>query len=194
MEYGKSFYDHFMHPLETNGLADARKNLIPKAKGHVLEIGPGSGINLRYYAFNQIDSLSLFDQRIQPTIASFPFPETLRLIQTIGTVESLPYEDDSFDTVIACLVFCSVPDAQRGLMEIQRVLKAGGSYLFIEHILSDGPILGSAMQLVTPLWKQIAKGCHLNRRTDQRIEELELQIQERHYLLRRSIVWGIATK
>ncbi|BES64099.1 class I SAM-dependent methyltransferase [Gottschalkiaceae bacterium SANA] len=194
MEYGKSFYDHFMHPLERNGLADARRYLIPKAKGHVLEIGPGSGINLRYYLFDQIDSLSLFDQRIQPTIASFSFPETLPLVQTIGTVESLPYEDDSFDTVIACLVFCSVPDAQKGLKEIQRVLKPGGSYLFIEHILSDGPVLASAMQLITPIWKQIAKGCHLNRRTDQRIDELELIPIETHYFMRRSFVWGIANK
>lgn len=194
MEYGKSFYDHFMHPLEMNGLADARKKLIPKAKGHVLEIGPGSGINLRYYIFDQINSLSLFDQHIQPTIASFSFPEALPLVQTIGTVESLPYEDDSFDTVIACLVFCSVPDAQKGLKEIQRVLKPGGSYLFIEHILSDGPVLGSAMQLITPLWKQIAKGCHLNRRTDQRIEELDLIPMETHYFMRRSFVWGIANK
>lgn len=194
MEYGKSFYDHFMHPLEINGLADARKHLIPKARGHVLEIGPGSGINLRYYAFDQVDSLSLFDQHIQPTIDSFVFPDTLPLDLATGTVEALPYEDNSFDTVIACLVFCSVPNAQKGLMEIQRVLKAGGSYLFIEHILSDGPILGPAMQVVTPLWKQIAKGCHLNRRTDQRIEELDLSLLERHYFMRRSFVWGIANK
>ena len=194
MEYGKSFYDHFMHPLEQNGLADARKNLIPQAKGHVLEIGPGSGINLRYYDFDQLESLSLFDQGIQPTIHSFAFPETLSLTLTTGTVEALPYKDNSFDTVVACLVFCSVPDAQKGLVEIQRVLKPGGSYLFIEHILSDGPILAPAMNMLTPLWKQIAKGCHLNRRTDQRIEELELHILETHYFMRRSFVWGIAIK
>lgn len=194
MEYGKSFYDHFMHPLEKNGLAEAREKLIPQAQGAVLEIGPGSGINLRYYAFDQIDSLSLFDQRIQPTIESFAFPETLSLATTIGTVESLPYEDESFDTVIACLVFCSVPDTQKGLMEIQRVLKPGGRYLFIEHILSDGPILGPAMNMATPLWKQLAKGCHLNRRTDQRIEELDLTIKETHYFMRRIFVWGVAIK
>ncbi len=194
MEYGKSFYDHFMHPLEMNGLAEAREKLIPQAKGKVLEIGPGSGVNLRYYVFDQIEALSLFDQRIQPTIQSFVFPEALPLALTTGTVELLPYEDDSFDTVIACLVFCSVPDAQKGLMEIQRVLKPGGSYLFIEHILSDGPILAPAMNMITPLWKQIAKGCHLNRRTDQRIEELDLTVLETHYFMRRSFVWGIANK
>lgn len=194
MEYGKSFYDHFMHPLEKNGLAQAREKLIPQARGAVLEIGPGSGVNLRYYAYEQIDSLSLFDQRIQPTIQSFVFPETLSLTHAVGTVESLPFMDHSFDTVVACLVFCSVPDAQKGLTEIQRVLKPGGQYLFIEHILSDGPILGPAMNIATPLWKQLAKGCHLNRRTDQRIEELDLTIKEMHYLLRRSIVWGSAIK
>ena len=90
MEYGKSFYDHFMHPLEANGLADARNNLIPKAKGHVLEIGPGSGINLRYYTFDQIDSLSLFDQHIQPTIASFRFPKLCPLSKQLALSNRFP--------------------------------------------------------------------------------------------------------
>lgn len=194
MEYGKSFYDRFMHPLERNGLADARKNLIPKAHGTVLEIGPGSGVNLRYYPFNQIKSLCLFDQRIQPILKSYPYPEAALIAFDTGTAESLPYPDDHFDTVVACLVFCSVPNAVKGLKEIWRVLKPGGSYLFIEHILSDQPILGPAMQAATPLWKLLAKGCHLNRQTDQSIESLDFTVQEKNYFMKNSFVSGIAVK
>lgn len=194
MEYGKSFYDHFMHPLERNGLAKARDLLIPQAKGTVLEIGPGSGVNLQYYRFEQLHSLTLFDQRIQPTIQAFDFPKAFPVTYATGTVERLPFPANHFETVVACLVFCSVPEAQRGLEEIQRVLKPGGSYLFIEHILSDGPVLGPAMNIFTPLWKRLAKGCHLNRRTDQRIDALDLQLKETHYFMKRSFVWGIAIK
>jgi ubiquinone/menaquinone biosynthesis C-methylase UbiE len=183
-----------MHPLEESGLAHARAGLISKAKGKVLEIGPGSGVNMRYYDYAKVHTLTLFDQRIQPTLKAFPFPDHLSPIYETGTVESLPYQDDSFDTVVACLVFCSVPDADRGLKEIQRVLKPGGQYLFIEHILSDGPLLRPVMQMATPLWKAVAKGCHLNRQTDQVIESLDLQVQEKHYFMRRSFVWGMAKK
>jgi len=194
MEYGKSFYDHFMHPLEKNGLADARASLIPKSKGNVLEIGPGSGANLKYYSFNQMTSLTLFDQRMQEILKGYPYPEGTSIAFDTGTAESLPYPDNHFDTVVACLVFCSVPNAFKGLEEIWRVLKPGGSYLFIEHILSDQPILGPAMHAATPVWKLLAKGCHLNRQTDKSIESLDFTIQEKTYFMRNSFVSGIAVK
>lgn len=194
MEYGKSFYDHFMHPLEQNGLAAARAALLPKAKGRVLEIGPGSGVNLRYYSFDQIDSLTLFDRRIQEILKTFPYPNNKSIDFETGTAEALPYPDNSFDTVVACLVFCTVPDAVKGLKEIWRVLKPGGNYLFIEHILSDGPVLGPAMKMINPLWKILANGCHLNRQTDQRIAALPLTIIEQNYFMKNSFVSGIAEK
>ncbi len=194
MEYGKSFYDRFMHPLERNGLADARQSLIPKAYGTVLEIGPGSGVNLRYYPFSQIESLCLFDRRIQPVLKSYPYPEATMIAFAAGTAESLPFPDASFDTVVACLVFCTVPNAEKGLSEIWRVLKPGGAYLFIEHILSDQPVLGPAMQAATPLWKLLANGCHLNRQTDQLIESLDFSVQEKNYFMKHSFVSGIAVK
>ncbi|GAA5054575.1 hypothetical protein GCM10025751_33230 [Haladaptatus pallidirubidus] len=82
-----------------------------------------------------------------------------------GRAESLPYADDTFDVVIASAVFCTVEDPSRALEEVHRVVKSDGVFRFLEHVRSDG-WRGYVQDGVTPLWKRIDNGCHLNRRTD----------------------------
>jgi len=88
-----------------------------------------------------------------------------------GVAEEIPLEDSSVDAVVGTLVMCSVPDVPLALQEIQRVLKPGGRYLFIEHVAAPAGTMDRFMQdLLTPLQQLLADGCHLNRDTAARIE------------------------
>ena len=89
---------------------------------------------------------------------------------TTASVESLPFEDGSFDTVVASLLLCSVDDQDRALGEIRRVLKPGGQYLFLEHVRSDDPKIARRQDTLEGIWGKIAMGCHPNRDTLPRIE------------------------
>jgi SAM-dependent methyltransferase len=82
-----------------------------------------------------------------------------------ASAEALPFEDDSFDTVVATLVFCTVSDPEAALDEVRRVLRPGGRLLFIEHVRSDIPRIGAVQDRLEAPWKRVADGCHCNRRT-----------------------------
>lgn len=80
--------------------------------------------------------------------------------------EALPFADDSFDVVIASLVFCTIPDFDAALSEVTRVLKRGGEFRFLEHVRGEGAV-GVAHDVLAPAWHTVAGGCHLNRETDE---------------------------
>src|SRR5690606_21338058 len=80
-----------------------------------------------------------------------------------ATAEELPFADDSFDTVVATLVFCTIPDPEQALREIQRVSKPGARILMFVHVLMDQKVLGKTQSALTPLWKKLCDGCHLDR-------------------------------
>jgi ubiquinone/menaquinone biosynthesis C-methylase UbiE len=109
-----------------------------------------------------------------------------------GDVQKLPFEDGSFDTVVATLLFCSVADPMAGLRELRRVLKPGGSYLFIEHVRPRGRSFAGLADLATPLWRRIAGGCHLNRDTEAAIREAGFSIDHGCDYARGVFVGGIA--
>lgn len=155
-----SLYDLFMKPLEKNGIRKARKELIPQAFGNVLEIGAGTGANFKYYNMEQIDSLIISDKKLSKTISNI-IPKEIECKEL--DVMELPYDDDYFDTIIHTLVFCSVPDVQKGLLELKRVLKPKGSIIFIEHVLPHKRVWSRSFKIINPVWKTIASGCHLTR-------------------------------
>ena len=155
-----SFYDVFMYPLEKRGIKKARGILIPKTTGTILEIGSGTGVNIKHYNFDNIDELTLSDQILSKKIkersnGKFKLKEL--------NVEELPYEDNTFDYVVHTLVFCSVTNIEKGLSEIGRVLKPGGKLLFIEHVLPEKKRMKKFFNFINPAWTKIASGCNLNR-------------------------------
>ncbi|WP_231183102.1 class I SAM-dependent methyltransferase [Haladaptatus sp. DYF46] len=153
-------------------LAEHRRYLARNLEGTVLDLGAGSGAMVPYLqtAVRREPSLDLHaiepnpDRRRQAkrTASAHDLDINVRS----GRAESLPYADDSFDVVIASAVFCTVQDPFLALGEVHRVLKPDGEFRFLEHVRSDGP-RGYVQDAVTPLWKRIDDGCHLDRRTDE---------------------------
>ncbi|TVR74027.1 MAG: class I SAM-dependent methyltransferase [Spirochaetaceae bacterium] len=164
-------YDFFMNPLEYLRLSRIRRVLLARAAGEVLEIGAGSGVNLRYYRPDTIRSLTVSDRDDRTLL----YRDRGRMLQENGSrlpfatavidAQTLPFPDNSFDTVVATLVFCSVECAPCGFEEIVRVLRPGGRYLFLEHVRPSRTLAARVFDAINPVWNRISGGCNLNRDT-----------------------------
>ncbi len=146
-----------MTPLEKLFFSKIRKEFISKARGKVLEIGFGTGVNYRYYNLDLIDKIYAADTKLKVRTL-----ENVEYIQC--SVEQLPFKDNSFDTVVATLLLCSVSDVSLALSEIRRVLKSDGQYIFLEHVRPKRT-LGKFFDAVNIIWGKNPSGCQLNKHT-----------------------------
>jgi ubiquinone/menaquinone biosynthesis C-methylase UbiE len=158
-------YDRSIAKVEKAGLQDLRGDVLAEAAGDVLEIGGGTGANLRHYG-PAVASLTITEpeppmlKRLQKHVREqAPHAKVLR-----APAEDLPFDDDSFDTVVSTLVLCGVDDQPRSLREIRRVLRPGGKLIFIEHVRSDDPKLARTQDRMNGL-NRFMVGCECNRRT-----------------------------
>jgi len=163
-------YDRMMRGSEDAGVRDLRQGLVADASGRVLEIGAGTGLNLPHYN-GSIESLVLTEpqapmlRRLQRKAHEHaPNAQVLR-----APAEDLPFEDDSFDTLVTTLVLCGVDDQPRALREARRVLRPGGSLLFLEHVRADDPGVARFQDRMNWL-NRVVVGCDCNRPTLSTIE------------------------
>jgi ubiquinone/menaquinone biosynthesis C-methylase UbiE len=180
--WGKIFarlYDRMLARTEAAGLSAYREALLGTATGDVLEIGAGTGANLLYYKAG-VRSLTLTEPE-KPMVGQLekhieerrPDAKLLR-----APAEDLPFNDDSFDTVVSTLVLCTVDDQPRAIRELRRVLRPDGRLLFIEHVRSDEDKLARLQDRMMPINRAIGHGCHCNRPTLQTIREAGFQVTE----------------
>lgn len=184
-----SFYDLFMMPLEKRGITKARKELIPKATGEVLEIGAGTGVNIKHYNFDAISNLTLTDKKLSKRIKGI-VPKDITLLDI--NVEELPFKDHTFDYIIHTLVFCSVSDVSKGVKELKRVLKPNGRILFIEHILPEKKGMKRLFSFLNPAWRVIASGCNLTRDYERSLLDNDFEIIESSKFMNTVFVYGEA--
>ncbi|WP_137888556.1 class I SAM-dependent methyltransferase [Pseudomonas sp. 2FE] len=143
----------------------ARSKIVPQAQGRVLEIGIGSGLNLEFYDPAKVSRIIGVDPAAEMQALARE-----RAARIAIAVEMIPLElgqiqaaAASFDSIVCTFTLCTIPDAVAALQEMRRVLKPGGRLLFCEHGLApDLPVVRWQNRL-TPLWKPLAGGCHLNR-------------------------------
>lgn len=175
------YYPRLVGISERAGQAAVRRRLLAKAEGRTLEIGAGSGFNLPHYTSG-----------VTELVLSEPSPHMLAQLRTrlesnppaVGgwelveaEAESLPFEDDSFDTVTGGFILCTIPDPAVALAEVARVLRPGGRYLFLEHVhAGEGTTLGKLQDLVEVPHRYLAAGCHPNRRTEALLEASPLRV------------------
>jgi ubiquinone/menaquinone biosynthesis C-methylase UbiE len=165
-----SLYDRVLGRTERAGLGEMRRRLLAEAQGKVLELGAGTGVNLGLYP-DTVSELVLLEpgphmaKRLRERLAARTagVPAATRVLE--ASAERLPFEDASFDTVVATLVLCTIPDPAAALAEARRVLAPGGSLLFIEHVRSADPKVARHQDRLEGPWRFLADGCHCNRDT-----------------------------
>lgn len=164
------FYNHRILPcllhlaMQTPALEPYRRRAVARARGRVLEIGVGSGLNLELYGAT-----------VECVVGIEPSPELLcmargraaavvvpiELVQ--ASAEALPLATASVDTVVTTWTLCTIPDPVGALREVRRVLRPDGALLFVEHGRAPEPGVARWQDRLTPLWRHFAGGCHLNR-------------------------------
>jgi ubiquinone/menaquinone biosynthesis C-methylase UbiE len=156
--------------MSQKGVMRERPQTLADARGEVLEIGFGTGLNLEFYPttverLTVLDPTEMLASRVQKRISSAPVPVT---VERCGA-ESLPFDAGRFDCVVTTWTLCSIPDAQAALSEIRRVLRPGGRYLFIEHGRSSDARIARRQDRLDWWHGLVTGGCHVNRPIDELI-------------------------
>lgn len=156
-------YDAALAPAQRAGLADRRRRLLSPARGRVLEVGAGTGLNLDHYPA-AVDRLELLEPNaaMRSRLARRVSRSSIPVEVHAGTLDDAPVPAGVFDTVVATLVLCTVPDLAAALDRIADLLAPGGQLLFLEHGRSPG-LRGRVQALTTPAWRRLAGGCRLDR-------------------------------
>jgi ubiquinone/menaquinone biosynthesis C-methylase UbiE len=177
-----SLYDFVLKPLETFHLGHIRDELLSSARGKTLEIGAGTGLNFAHYPSGvDVVAIDTDENMLRPAMKR---GSSHHIKVQVADAQYLPYPDNEFDTVVATLVFCSIPDPDKALREVYRVLKPGGSFLLLEHVRKNTPVTGKILDTLTPVWKHLASGCHLNRDPENSINVLGFKTTSR------KIIWN----
>jgi ubiquinone/menaquinone biosynthesis C-methylase UbiE len=183
-----ALYDWGLKKTEEHGLSARREELLKEARGRVIEIGAGTGLNLDHYP-RDLEQLVL----TEPSAAmAAKLKDRLARDSHMAEVvaapaEQLPYPDDYFDFAIATLVLCTVPDPAAALAEIRRVLKSDGCLLLIEHVRSDDPARAKWQDRLEVPWRIFGNGCHCNRETESLVRAAGLDFTTiEHSKLRKS--------
>jgi len=142
-----------------------RAKIVPQARGRVLEIGIGTGLNLPHYDKSQVSELIGLDPGTElHRLARQRSREAGVDVELVGlSAERIPYPDASFDTVVMTYTLCTIPDPVAALREMRRVLRPDGRLLYCEHGLAPDASVRKWQQRLTPTWTKIAGGCHLDR-------------------------------
>jgi ubiquinone/menaquinone biosynthesis C-methylase UbiE len=162
--YRDRILPHLVHlSMRQDTFSAYRRRLVPAAHGRVLEVGVGSGLNLPLYTTGAQHVVGLDTSRRLLGMAREVVNVDVTTTLIEGSAEALPMEDGSLDTVVSTWTLCTIPDVVAALHEMRRVLKPSGQLLFVEHGLSPDPAVRRWQDRLTPAWKRIAGGCHLNR-------------------------------
>ncbi len=178
------FYDFYDKPMDLLGVRRRRRRLLARARGNTLEVGVGTGRNLVFYPADvTLTGIDLSPGMLAKatSAAERNRPETSL---EIGDVHYLRFDDDTFDTVTATCVFCSVADPVAGLAELGRVVRPDGQILLLEHVRPTSRVFGWLFDRLTPLTRRLL-GPDINRRTEHNVTSAGLSIDE----VRRLSIW-----
>ncbi len=166
-----TWYEHRVLPLGLDfvcGLgrfSQQREQVVPKARGRVLEIGIGTGLNLPHYAREQVDSITGIDPatELHPWAARRARDAGLQVELVPLQAEALPFAEHSFDTVLVTYALCTIADPVAALHEMRRVLKPEGQLIYCEHGLAPEDAVQRWQRRIGPIWCRCAGGCQLDR-------------------------------
>ncbi len=158
-----------------------RLDTVELVEGEVLEVGFGTGLNLRHYG-PSVKSVTGLDpspyeglDKIEERIAAVSFPVERCVLRADG---ELPFDAARFDNIVTTWTLCSIPDATRALAEMKRVLKPGGRYVFVEHGRAEAPGIARWQDRLNPYWIRFTDGCNMNRAIDRIVEDAGFELTE----------------
>ena len=181
-----SFYGKYVVPrmidlcMRNQDTMRVRAELIPRARGVVLEVGVGSGLNLPFYSADasrvygvdpSLEGLKIARKRVEAS------PVPVELVPQ-SAEEPLPLADQSVDTAVITWSLCSIPDPFGALRQVRRVLKPSGQLLFVEHGLAPDDGVSTWQDRINPIWRRIAGGCNVNRPIDELIRSAGFEITD----------------
>lgn len=165
-----SFYQNRVLPhlinlaMRNRRLVPYRERIVSEAEGRILEIGIGSGLNLPFYGPKAREIMGLEPSPRLVAMAQRRMRGSRHPVTFInGSAEAIPLDNGDVDTVVTTWTLCSIAQALQALGEMRRVLKPGGQLLFVEHGLAPEANVRKWQERLTPIWKRIGGGCHLNR-------------------------------
>lgn len=163
-------------------VAEQRRRVVPQARGRVLELGFGSGLNLPFYDPSRVEELWGLEpsqemlKMAEPRAAQAPFPVTF----LHAPAEAVPLDSVSIDTAVSTYTLCTISDPLKALREVARVLKPGGELLFSEHGQAPDPGVFKWQARLTPIWKRLAGGCQPDRDIPDLIQKAGFEIVRLH--------------
>ncbi len=179
--YAKHVLPHLLDlAMRNEEQARLRAEWIPRARGDVLEVGIGSGLNLPFYTrevrrIYGVDPSLELQRMARKRAESVPF-EVEFFAQSAEA--SIPLADSSIDTTVVTWSLCSMANASQALLEMKRILKPEGRLLFLEHGRAPDSNVAAWQDRITPVWRHIAGGCTLNRKMDELIAQAGFRITE----------------
>ena len=181
--YQQHIFPHVLNQvMQTPSLMDKRRELLLPISGDVLEIGFGTGLNLPFY--QQVNTLYALEPNpdIYHLAAQRVHEAPFEVQHIQAHAEKLPFADNSLDHIVSTWTLCSVANLETALDEIYRVLKVGGTFHLVEHVLHDQNLYIQRLQnLLTPIQKRLADGCHLNRNIQRTLTDATLELRECTY-------------
>lgn len=164
--------------LGTAAQRELRREALAGARGEVLEIGFGTGLNLCCYPeaverVVAVDPVPLLEERVRERVRAATVPVE---IHRIDAGRGLPFQDRRFPTAVSTWTLCTIEDVDAALAEVRRVLRPDGSFLFMEHGRSDRPLAARLQDLLNPVQNVLGQGCNLNRRIDELVSRAGFEI------------------
>ncbi len=201
------FYDEYVLPHIINcvcGIKEInvqRQKIVPRAQGMVLEIGMGSALNLQHYDAAKVDAVWGLEPSEGMRKKAESIIEKCEIdVQWLEpTSEKIPLPDDVVDSIVMTYTLCSIEDVQAALAEMRRVLKPNGNLFFCEHGKAPDPSLYKWQKRVTPVWKRLMGGCHLDKPIPDLLRSSNFVIKELHEMyipgpkLAAYNYWGVAS-
>lgn len=167
----KSWYEKFFLPklcdkcCSTKPINYQRNKVVPLAQGVVLEIGMGSGLNIPFYNKNNIEKIIGLDpsEELNLLAKKVAKKNNIEIDFIISGAEDIALPDNSIDTILITYTLCTIPDLDNSMVEIKRVLKSDGKFIFCEHGIAPDQNIVKWQTRINPIWKALMGGCNINR-------------------------------
>ena len=174
-----AIYDPALKASERGVFKAHREYVAGRAHGDVLEIGAGTGANLPYYSEDVRLTVTDPNPFMVRRLTAKAVKLGMIMESSVAGATGMPFDDESFDVIVATLVLCSVKDQKDVIEEVIRLLRPGGEFRFMEHVRGHGRLRGGMQDIATPIWRTCFEGCHPNRNTIATIKASNLALVEK---------------